>query len=495
MATINCPVCGALLEQGPVCPVCGWDTSADSELWPTLFSAEGSPSREVRGEECRARAAEAAREALYLRFGRTVFAGQADEAVENCAEAEDPAEAVRRLAALLGVALPGAPEAVPPRAAGADAPVSVSPDGDPGQARLSRSEPRPLQGGASGEAAAPASVPMAGTQRRSYFLRPEALLQSAAEKDWIRAVRFQVNFRGLRSNYRDVSEARDGSVLAGVVEEAGQPTLLICGEKGVYAPEDCSGLFLDYRQLRSVDFGGCFHTEYCRDMSAMFFGCLSLEYLDMSGLDASGVTDARAMFSNCVSLTRADLPRGLASIQAHMFERCAGLSELRIPEGVGLIGDYAFCGCTGLDAPVLPESVTAVGRYAFKDCTGLKRISLPTRLTELGDGAFWGCAGLTGIQLPAGLSRMGRYALQGCAGLRNIVLPRQLTALESGVFRGCAGLNELVVPASVTRIEARAFTGCADLKTVYFTGSPAQWENAVEKPNEELEKAMIQYSI
>ena len=62
MAKINCPVCKAELERGAVCPVCGWDTTADSELLPTLFPAAGTPSRAVRGEEYLARAAETARE-------------------------------------------------------------------------------------------------------------------------------------------------------------------------------------------------------------------------------------------------------------------------------------------------------------------------------------------------------------------------------------------------------------------------------------------------
>ena len=430
MATISCPFCETELERGAVCPRCGWDTTADSELLPTLFSAAGIPSRAARGEECLARAAEAEREDLYLRFGRTVFAGQTKEDLRRCAEAEDPAEGVRRLAALLGVTL--GPE---PAARDLSDAQSLSPGGS-----LLLPAP-PLV------SADPASENWRG--RNTHVLRPSALLPSAADKKRIQAVRFQDSFRGLTLDHWDVSEAGDGSVLACLREEYGLLTLLICGEDGIYAPEDCSCLFLDYKFIRNVDFGGCFHTENCTDMNAMFFGCLSLKGLDMRGLDTSQVKDARAMFCNCDQLVRVVLPRGLTAIQSHMFEHCTMLKELTIPDGIVGIGDYAFYDCAALDAVSLPDSVIGVGRYAFKDCTALKSISLSRKLLHLDSGAFW----------------------------------------------GCSGLSEIVIPGTVNRIESRVFHGCSKLRDVYYVGTGEQWQRAVEKPNEELEKAMIQFSI
>lgn len=422
MATIRCPLCGTELTQDPVCPVCGWDTSADPELYPTFFSAAGTSSRGVRGEEARARAAEAEREALYIRFGRTVFAGQTTEDLRSCAEAEDAAEGVRRLAALLGIALtPSEPQE-----------ASVPEPGSP-----------------AGPVSAPVSSPGSGDRGNSYVLRPSALLPSAAFKDQIQAVRFQDSLRGLALNHWDVSEARDGSVLACLQEEYGLLTLLICGEKGVYAPADCSDLFLDFKMLRNVDFGGCFHTEGCADMHAMFYGCLCLTAVDMSGLDASGVKDARAMFSNCASLVRAALPRGLTAVYAHMFAYCPRLKELRIPEGIVGIGDYAFSGCSALPGLSLPDTVIGVGRYAFRDCTALN----------------------------------------------GITLSRKLRHMDSGAFRGCTGLTEIVIPGTVSRIGALAFQGCSRLQTVYFTGTPDRWQSIVEKPNATLERTMVQFSI
>lgn len=430
MAKINCPVCEAELEQGAVCPRCGWDTSADAELLPTLYSAAGIPSRGVRSEECLAQAAEAEREDLYLRFGRTVFAGQTTEDLRSCAEAEDPAEGVRRLAALLGVSL--GPEREDRDRSDAEPP-------SPGETLLLPSPPPVSADPASGSR----------RERKTHVLRPSALLPSAADKNRIQAVRFQGSLRGLTLDHWDVSEAGDGSVLACLREEYGLLTLLICGEEGVYAPEDCSCLFLDYKFIRNVDFGGCFHTENCTDMNAMFFGCLSLKGLDMRGLDISQVRDARAMFCNCDQLVRVLLPRGLTAIQSHMFEHCTMLKELNIPDGIVGVGDYAFYDCTSLDAVSLPDSVIGVGRYAFKDCTALKRISLSRKLLHIDSGAFW----------------------------------------------GCSGLSEIVIPGTVNRIESRAFQGCGKLTDVYYVGSGDQWQRAVQKPNGELEKAMIQFSI
>lgn len=448
MVKINCPVCKAELERGAVCPVCGWDTTADSELLPTLFPAAGTPSRAVRGEEYLARAAETAREALYLRFGRTVFAGQTTEDLQRCAEAEDPAEGVRRLAALLGVSL---------REDRADGPAGEARTDEAVEAaseffRYAGEDldlfpvPAPSSGGTREIGAA---LPLPRPARGNRVLRPSALLPSAADKDRIQAVRFQDSFRGLTLEHWDVSEARDGSVIACLREEFGLLTLLICGEDGVYAPEDCGSLFLDYKMLRSIDFGGCFHTENCTDMSNMFFGCLSLKALDMSGLDASRVRDARAMFSNCDGLIRVVLPRGLTAIQSHMFEHCTELQELGIPSGVVGVGDYAFYGCSSLETLALPDSVIGIGRYAFKECTALKNLALPRKLLHIDGGAFWSCTGLT----------------------------------------------EIIIPGSVNRIGPRACRGCRRLSTVYYVGSRDQWEKALEMPNDELKKAMIQFSL
>ena len=421
METNRCPLCEAPLEGGSLCPSCGWDTTADGELYPTLFSAAGTLSRAAREAGYRARAAEAEREALYLRFGRTVFAGQSTADLESCAREEDPARAVRRLASLLGVALTPAPAEPEPRPQAAPLPQAV----------------------------APAPTPNKPRRKGTNILLPSALLPSAADKKRIQAVRFQDSLRGLTLDHWDVSEARNGSLLACLREEFGLLTLLICGEEGVYAPEDCSGLFLDYKNLRNVDFGSCFHTENSADLSAMFSGCQSLQGLDLSGLDVSGARDMRAMFSGCASLARVQLPRGITAVYAHMFDHCARLKELQIPQGVVGIGDYAFYACAGLETLSLPESVIGIGRYTFRDCAALKQVNLSRRLRHINSGAFWNCAALT----------------------------------------------ELVIPATVTRIETRAFRGCAALKTVYFTGSPDQWKSAVEKPNDELEKIMIQFSI
>ena len=86
MAMIRCPLCGAELTRGSVCPTCGWDISGDAELFPTLFSAAGTASRGVRGER-------AERRAIYLKLGEALFSRLPLQTLRECAAAADPGEA------------------------------------------------------------------------------------------------------------------------------------------------------------------------------------------------------------------------------------------------------------------------------------------------------------------------------------------------------------------------------------------------------------------
>lgn len=545
MATTCCPICGHSLDAVRPCPRCGWDLSADPELFPTLFSEAGDPLREARVLEARRKAAEAEREELYLRFCRTVFAGVDTEALRECAEAEEAEEGIRRLMALLGME---APKPQPPaEQAGPEYPWSNEPTirpepeyppvgSAPGVRELAEllGQGSPMNGDAAPETRellpgldlpvprapeVPSFSPVPETRRNgSGVLRPAGLLLSAMDRGRIQAVRFQDSLRNLPPDHWDASAARDGSVLACLRQEAGLLTLLICSENGVWAPEDCSSLFLDLRQLRSVDFANAFHTEDCTDMSSMFYGCRSLQTVDLSGLDASRVTDMTGMFCSCAALEQVYLPNGINALYPHMFEHCTALRGLIVPDTVCRIGDHAFFDCPVLAELALPEAVTAIGRNAFKNCIGLKKLALPARverlengvfmgcigleelllpaaLTGIGDNALWGCGRLAELRLPPFTEEIGRFAFKGCRSLRSLVLPRKMTCIESGVFTDCSALAEVVIPAGVTRICRDAFPGCSALRTVYFVGSADQWRSAVEKPNDELDKALVQYSL
>lgn len=64
---------------------------------------------------------------------------------------------------------------------------------------------------------------------------------------------------------------------------------------------DASCLFFGCLKLISVDLSG-FNTSQVTNMSCMFSGCESLKSLDVSNFDTSQVTDMSGMFSSCERL-------------------------------------------------------------------------------------------------------------------------------------------------------------------------------------------------
>lgn len=298
MAMIRCPLCGAELTRGSVCPTCGWDISGDAELFPTLFSAAGTASRGVRGER-------AERRAIYLKLGEALFSRLPLQTLRECAAAADPGEAARTL---LQPPASRSPARKPPQ------PVSSD------RAPAGRQTPVPQETG---------EIP---TVDRDLLL---AALGGKApgwnRRGRITSLRFRDTLSGLPKDARDFSPGQDGSVMAWLCRESDGLTLTVCGPGGVRAPEKCGGLFAS-PSLRSLDFGGCFHTDRCKSMAGMFKNCAALEKLDLTGFDTGKVEDMSLMFYGCEGLRQLILGKGFRTDQVTdmrgMFGKCSALPEL-----------------------------------------------------------------------------------------------------------------------------------------------------------------------
>lgn len=90
-------------------------------------------------------------------------------------------------------------------------------------------------------------------------------------------------------------------------------------------------------------------------------------------------------------------------------------------------------------------------------------------MTSIGESAFSYCTNLTGITIPNGVTSIARQAFSGCSSLKNITLPK-----------------------SVTVVERKAFSDCSSLETVYYHGTPDDWEKIeIEDGNSCLTEAEI----
>ena len=112
------------------------------------------------------------------------------------------------------------------------------------------------------------------------------------------ALTFQGALKNVPVTAWDVSEARDRSVLAWMVNGN-----LHVAADGMIAPSSAANLFANLKNLQKIDFGDCFDTSKVTDMSNMFLGCSSLTELDLSGFDTTNVTNTHDMFYGCDSLT------------------------------------------------------------------------------------------------------------------------------------------------------------------------------------------------
>lgn len=270
--------------------------------------------------------------------------------------------------------------------------------------------------------------------------------------------------------------------------------------------------------LRSVEFRNTFGV----DLTGMFSGCYSLEYVNIINpvLDRGKV--GSGAFRNCTALKCVRLPKGLNTIESYAFSGCTSLSGLHVYNGVVSIGDCAFQGCTGLKELYLTthyeslrelyaaglfadEALTKIGRNAFEGCKGITRLTIPDCVKSIGAGGFANCTGLREISIGGLDSLDARTFLTGSDQLEKLTIRNTVSRIENdafknlygsdmvqhgsapapehtaalyveegvvklgaGAFEGCSLLTEAHLPDSLTYIDGRTFKDCSGLTEVQF---------------------------
>lgn len=93
-------------------------------------------------------------------------------------------------------------------------------------------------------------------------------------------------------------------------------------------------MFYECENLISIDLGD-FVNNTLTNMQTMFGYCSMLEYVDITGLDASKVTTC-CMFSNCCKLENIDfsnfvIPKLKQKSMTSMFTRCSNMKSVKLP--------------------------------------------------------------------------------------------------------------------------------------------------------------------
>ena len=183
--------------------------------------------------------------------------------------------------------------------------------------------------------------------------------------------------------------------------------------------------------------------------------------------------------------------------------------EIYVPETIDGytvtgIGNDAFRDFRKLTRVVIPERVTSIGNGAFLECSKMHTVTFEgnSKLVSFGSQAFYGCARLTTITIPKNVAFIGTGAFIACAGLQTVTFEgNKLTSIGDNTFYSCDSLTDFVIPEGVTDIGVNAFYGCDilttvtiptsvtyignafahcdKLKTIYYSGTEAQW-NEIE---------------
>ena len=206
-------------------------------------------------------------------------------------------------------------------------------------------------------------------------------------------------------------------------------------EEGVILPADCSGLFRG-SECTALELSGC-DASGVTDMTEMFSGCASLTSLDLSGFVTDGVSAAGGMFAECPSLQELKLGSGFAvggdglGLHHRGFWVSQAAGERFSPEGIfkwrgGVADTYTFEPFeeAAFDFEV-PEDTTTIGERAFAGIDA-EYVRIPNA-SQIGARAFANCPNLKAVWIANGNEAdIDATAFEGC--------PEDLILIDASEF-------------------------------------------------------------
>lgn len=227
-----------------------------------------------------------------------------------------------------------------------------------------------------------------------------------------------------------------------------------------------SGMVYGSRDIKNISFEK--GVALSADASLMFYGCTSLERIDVSGLDTSWTTDLSYMFACTYSMTSIKLDgMDVSNVtnMAGMFSGCGDRSFL--DENASNAGTLSWSGLQG--------SNVEDADYMFEGCGFqniiLEDMNLPNASTE---SMFRDCKAKKIDIENADLSNSTsyRYMFADCSNLITLnmkgVTSHKVTNMEY-MFSGCENLKQLDISAltieNVTKFE-KMFYNCKSIPTL-----------------------------
>ena len=201
-------------------------------------------------------------------------------------------------------------------------------------------------------------------------------------------------------------------------------------------------------------------------------------------------------------------------IYKEAFARQNTIVMVTVPKSVTGIGDAAFALCDYLVSVTLEVEITNIGESAFegfyeypfvyigesqivnldgylfaksKNGNNLlvgyigdeTELNLPESCNgenyHISSIAFRRCNLITSVVIPDAVESIGDSAFANCKSLKRVIIGDGVTNIYERAFYSCEAISELVIGKGVKKIYQAAFGYCSSLKTVYYTGSQAEW--------------------
>ena len=284
-------------------------------------------------------------------------------------------------------------------------------------------------------------------------------------------------------------------------------------------PKSCYDWFWYFEGLTRIEHLDYLNTSEVDDMRLMFSNCTSLETLDLSSFNTEKVTSMATMFENSKNLRSIKLPKGfigssVTNLKA-TFSGCESLTELDLSgsnsENVKDMSEM-FDGCRALSKLVLTDFKTeqvSTMESMFLGCSTLETLDVSSFNTENVTtmvGMFNNCSSLRSLDLTgfntANVTEMSSM-FKKCSSLRSLDLSsfntRKVTQMQS-MFIGCTNLESIDFSSfdtenmtsmiamfnSCTKLETldlssfatpkmvtmtSAFENCENLKTIYVSSA------------------------
>lgn len=115
-----------------------------------------------------------------------------------------------------------------------------------------------------------------------------------------------------------------------------------------------------------------------------FQGCTALETVTCPIIHNIG----HSAFADCSALKEFTFPKTLKSLNGYVFSNCVSLSRIEIPKSVTEIGYGVFNGCHGLTAAYIYATILSLPERMFYKCDNLLYLELPEKLKTVENDAF-----------------------------------------------------------------------------------------------------------